>query len=324
MPVSAGTTPSKEQRMKRQWLNKVAEYLDVCEYQKKLDQKTLKAYRIDLRQFKDFFACQGGGISKRELSQYIIHLHQGYKPKSVKRKVAAVRAYFKFLEYEEYLPVNPFAKLYIKCKEPLRLPRTIPFNTIRSLLAVVYRELQTQEEKSRLYDLSIRDIAVLELLFATGMRVSELCALAPGDIDLNEGVIRIFGKGSKERIIQISNDEVIKTLGSYEGRYAPRIAATGSFFINSHGRRLNPPSVRAMLRKYTKDAAIALHITPHMFRHSFATLLLEEDVDIRYIQQLLGHSSIVSTQIYTHVSAEKQRLILSSKHPRNKLSLTQG
>jgi integrase/recombinase XerD len=309
--------------MKRQWLNKVAEYLDVCEYQKKLDQKTLKAYRIDLRQFKDFFACQSDVVmSKRELSKYIIHLHQDYKPKSVKRKVATVRAYFKFLEYEEYLPVNPFTKLYIKYKEPLRLPRTIPFNTIRSLLSEVYRELQTQQEESSLYALFTRDIAVLELLFATGMRVSELCALSPQDINLEEGVIRIIGKGSKERIIQISNVEVIKALGSYESRYASRIAATGSFFINCHGRQLNPPSVRAMLRKYTKDAAIAQHITPHMFRHSFATLLLEEDVDIRYIQQLLGHSSIVSTQIYTHVSAEKQRLILSAKHPRNKLSLT--
>jgi integrase/recombinase XerD len=310
--------------MKEQWLNKVAEYLDVCEYQKKLDPKTLKAYRIDLRQFHDFFACQDGDMSKRELSKYIIHLHQDYKPKSVRRKVAAVRAYFKFLEYEEYLPVNPFTKLYIKYKEPLRLPRTIPFNTIQSLLAVVYRESQTQQEKSHLYDLFIRDIAVLELLFATGMRVSELCTLAPGDINLSEGFIRIFGKGSKERIIQISNGEVIKALGNYESHYASRIQAAGCFFINRQGRQLNPPSVRAMLRKYTKDAAIALHITPHMFRHSFATLLLEADVDIRYIQQLLGHSSIVSTQIYTHVSAEKQRLILSAKHPRNKLSMLQG
>jgi integrase/recombinase XerD len=308
--------------MKKQWLDKAAEYLEVCEYQKKLDQKTLKAYRIDLRQFTDFFTGQPGGMSKRQLSKYIIHLHQSYKPKSVKRKVAAVRAYFKFLEYEEYLPVNPFAKLYIKYKEPLRLPRTIPFNTIQSLLSVVYEKIQPLQEKNRFYDLLIRDIAVLELLFATGMRVSELCSLSPQDINLSEGFIRIFGKGSKERIIQVSNGEVIKVLQDYESCYTDLITATGHFFINRHSRQLNPPSVRAMLRKYTKDAAIALHITPHMFRHSFATLLLEEDVDIRYIQQLLGHSSIVSTQIYTHVTAEKQRLILSAKHPRNKLSMT--
>jgi integrase/recombinase XerD len=307
--------------MMNQWSERMTEYLDVCEFQKQLDKKTLKAYRIDLLQFRDFFPQGTGNIGKTQLSDYIVYLHQTYKPKSVKRKMAAVKAYFKFLEYEEYLPENPFDGWNIRYREPFRLPRTIPFHTIQDLLATVYKKLQNLREKGPQYELLIRDIAVLELLFATGMRVSELCELSLQDLNITEGYIRIFGKGSKERIIQISNPEVIKALRTYEGHFSSFISATGCFFVNRLGRQLSPPSIRAMLRKHTHDAAIALHITPHMFRHSFATLLLEEDVDIRYIQHLLGHSSIVSTQIYTHVSTEKQRSILTAKHPRNKLSM---
>jgi integrase/recombinase XerD len=118
--------------------------------------------------------------------------------------------------------------------------------------------------------------------------------------------------------------EVLKALQDYERLFAKQIAATGIFFINRLNQRLSTQSVRSMIRKYTKEASILIHITPHMFRHSFATLLLEEDVDIRYIQHLLGHSSIVTTQIYTHVSMEKQKFILSAKHPRNKLIVNQG
>jgi integrase/recombinase XerD len=304
-----------------EWTERIAEYLDVCEYQKKLDKKTLKAYRIDLRQFREFFSPETG-TARAALSSYIIYLHKTYKPKSVKRKIASLRAYFKFLEFEGYLLENPFDKLHFKFKEPFLLPRTIPFNTLQDLLSTVYHKMQTQQEKKHCYKLLVRDIAVLELLFATGMRVSELCILSPQDIDIAEGLIRIYGKGSKERIIHISNAEVIKALQTYESYFSDSIAVSGYYFVNRQNHQLAPPSIRAMLRKYTKEAAISLHITPHMFRHAFATLLLEEDVDIRYIQQLLGHSSIVSTQIYTHVSAEKQRAILTAKHPRNKLSLT--
>lgn len=159
----------------------------------------------------------------------------------------------------------------------------------------------------------------MELLFATGMRVSELCSLGPTSIDLINGVIKIYGKGSKERIIQISNPAVLSAVCAYNNVFSPLIQDTGWFFVNRLGNQLSAQSVRNVINAYTELAGIEQHITPHMFRHSFATLLLEEDVDIRYIQQLLGHSSITTTQIYTHVTSKKQRDILATKHPRNKI-----
>lgn len=143
--------------------------------------------------------------------------------------------------------------------------------------------------------------------------------MGAGSISVKEGVIKIFGKGAKERIIQVGNTDVLEAVTEYYTAFAESIEATGYFFINRLGYRLSEQSVRNMITRYTNLAEIELHITPHMFRHSFATLLLEEEVDIRYIQQLLGHSSITTTQIYTHVSSKKQREILVTKHPRNKI-----
>ncbi len=307
----------------REYFQYIIEYLDICEFQKKLDGKTLKAYKTDLKQFKAFFKDKTE-IAKTDLNSYVKSLHEQYKPKTVKRKIAAVKAFFKYLECEDYIAVNPFSKLHIKFREPFILPRTIPLSIIRLLLSAVYDTLSGISQDTYKYSSVLRDIAVLELLFATGMRVSELCDLSVQQINLDEGYIKIFGKGSKERIIQIENQEVLKCLQFYEQHFLDKFSENGPFFINRLGKRLSPQSVRLMIKKYTKKASIPIHITPHMFRHSFATLLLEEDVDIRYIQHLLGHSSIATTQIYTHINAKKQKLILSSKHPRNKLVLNIG
>ena len=167
----------------------------------------------------------------------------------------------------------------------------------------------------------IRDIAVIELLFATGIRISELCSLKPADINLYDQDILIRGKGSKERKIQLGNDNVISILHEYQEECRADIETCGYFFINRLKQRLSEQSVREMINKYCTLAAIDLHITPHMFRHSFATCLLEADVDIRYIQEMLGHSSIHITEIYTHVAMSKQKDILTTKHPRKNLSI---
>ena len=170
----------------------------------------------------------------------------------------------------------------------------------------------------------VRDIAVIELLFATGMRISELCSLKPESIDLESGNILIYGKGAKERVIQIGNPEVISALLLYQEYFEEDIAACGYFFVNKRKNKLSDQSVRFMIKRYAEIAGITQHITPHMFRHSFATLLLEQDVDIRYIQQMLGHSSISTTEIYTHVSNKKQKDILVNKHPRNLIKVNAG
>jgi integrase/recombinase XerD len=166
---------------------------------------------------------------------------------------------------------------------------------------------------------SIRNAAIIELLFATGARISEICSLKSKNIDLSSKTIRIFGKGAKERIIQIENTDVISILKRYMHLISDYINPDGYFFLNNRRNRLSEQSVRTIITNLEKQISSPIHITPHMFRHSVATLLLEEDVDIRYIQKILGHSSINTTQIYTHVTSSKQREILRTKHPRNKI-----
>lgn len=294
----------------------VTEYLEHCEYRKHLDVKTLKAYRIDLKQFEAFSSGTAIFFDKNHVDSYLTFLHKQYKPKSIKRKIACLKAFFHYLEYREILHENPFSKLDIRFREAKLLPKTIPFHSIQDFLSIMY---ETKEHAKTEYQVKscIRDIAVIELLFATGIRISELCSLRPADIDLKSNNILIYGKGAKERILQIGNTQVLSALQLYYDTFQQEISACGYFFVNRMQQKLSDQSVRLMIKRYSKLAGLEQHITPHMFRHSFATLLLEQDVDVRYIQQILGHSSISTTEIYTHVSNVKQKDILFHKHPRN-------
>ena len=294
----------------------IANYLEYCGTQKRLDEKTLKAYRIDLRQFSEQTSSQEiTEITSETLETYIAKLHQQYKPKTVKRKIASVKALFHYLEYKDIIDRNPFNKIQVRFREPVILPKTIPLHTVETFLTTIYKQrsdAKTDYQKRN----ALRDAAVAELLFATGMRISELCTLKNEDVNLYEGIILIYGKGDKERRIQIGNDAVIHILEEYKTEFQTEIENCMHFFANQSGKALSDQSVRRMINKYTSLAAIDLHITPHMFRHTFATSLLEADVDIRYIQEMLGHSSINVTEIYTHVAMSKQRDILTTKHPR--------
>ena len=296
----------------------ISRYLLDCQYQKGLDSKTLKAYRIDLTQFSAFVDQRNLALTREGIMEYIADLHQQYRPKTIRRKIASIKAFCGYLEYEELIKDNPFSRLRLKLSTPLILPRTIPLSAIGAILTAAYQMKEYAKTPGQ-RDVVLRDIAVLELLFATGVRVSELCALQYGDVRLDEGEIKIYGKGAKERFVQIANPDVLKALYNYQEVYKDIIAQAGTFFVNRLRRPLSDQSARSIVDKYSKLAGVETHITPHMFRHSFATLLLEEGVDIRYIQRLLGHSSIVTTQIYTHVAGKKQRDILSEKHPRNQI-----
>lgn len=292
-------------------------FLNHCKIRKALNDKTIKAYKIDLRQFAQF---TDNKFSKDVICQYIDMLHEKYKPKTIKRKIASVKAFTHYLIIEEVIEINPFNKIDISFKEPTMLPKTIPLNVINSILAHAYDSLsqvKTEYQKR----CTTRDIAVLEILFATGARVSEICNLNPSSVDLTNHTIKIFGKGSKERMIQIENPDVLKALQEYYILFQEDIKSSGFFFVNKLHTRLTEQSVREIICKYTAMTEYDIHVTPHMFRHSFATLLLEEDVDIRYIQKLLGHSSITTTQIYTYVAMSKQKEILSTKHPRNRIKV---
>ena len=198
------------------------------------------------------------------------------------------------------------------------MPKTIPLPMIHQLLLYLYSKIDFAST-DYMKKSAVRNAAIVELLFVTGARIAEICTLSKENIDLIGRKIKFYGKNSKERIISIENASVIALLERYTKLFENEIADCNYFFVNKHRRRLSEQSVREMLKNSCTSCGISLHITPHMFRHSFATYLLEEDVDIRYIQQMLGHSSITTTQIYTHVTSSKQKEILRTKHPRNKM-----
>lgn len=304
-----------------QLIQEIKEYLYFCNMRKNLNQKTTKAYSIDLRQFyeyivKNIFPWQ----DKKSIETFIESMHNKYKPKSVKRKIATLKSFFHYLEIEEKIALNPFHKIQVHYKEPFLLPKTISLNNIEKIIIFAYNK---HKVANTLYNrkVTLRNVLLLELLFATGMRISELCSLTLSQFNFSDYIINIYGKGSKERLIQICNKNVQDLLNEYTNRFQNELKENEFFFINRLGNQLSEQSVRNMINHYSSEAGISQHITPHMFRHSFATLLLEEDVDIRYIQQMLGHSSITTTQIYTHTSTNKQRNILTTKHPRNKLNI---
>jgi integrase/recombinase XerD len=297
----------------------IENYLTHCTHQKKLSAKSIKAYAIDLEQLSRHTASEIIPM-KVELSAFITHLHKTCLPRTVKRKIASIRAFLNYLEFEEILIENPIKKIRTKFQIPQTLPRTIPLTVIESILRVAYQELEDARTAYGL-DTDLRNVAIIELLFATGLRVAELCSLDARHIDFDQGSIRIMGKGARERILQIGNPEVLEILRRYAEKNAERIRKTGYFFANRLSSRFSEQSVRFLIRRLCAKAGIEQKITPHMFRHSFATLLLEEDVDIRYIQRMLGHNSILTTQIYTQVTMEKQRKILASKHPRNRIAV---
>ncbi len=297
-------------------IKEMEQYLEFCKYRKELNRNTLKAYRIDLEQYLSFI--KKDFLLKARIGEYITELHKKYKQKTVKRKIASIKAFYRYLEEEERLEgSNPFTKIRVKFKEIESLPRIIPRNDIERLLNHMYDVMKQSGQEATIY----RDLAVIEMFFATGARVYEISNLKIQDIDLDNGIIKLFGKGSKERYVQIGSPEVLEVVKEYYRLNQQEIDKSGFFFVNRQGKRFSEQSIRRMIRKYSCQAGISIHITPHMFRHSVATYLLEEGVDIMYIQKILGHSSIKTTQIYLHIASKKQMEILKERHPRNQMRI---
>ena len=294
-------------------------YLNFCDSMKGLSVKTRIAYSTDLKQFRKWHGKDFDWCNKPVLLDYISEIYKRFKPRTAKRKVASLKAFFHYLEIEEIIEYDPFHKIKYKRKEAIILPRTFPVEILSKILNLAYNKLKSTNLNKHQTESTVRDIAVLELLFASGVRVGELCSLKADDVDLKRKIIKVKGKGDKERYIQITNQSVLNALKKYQKMFSEHINETGFFFINNRKRCLRDQSVRRMINKYANEVNSDLHITPHMFRHTVATLLTEEDVDIRYIQEFLGHSSIQTTQIYTHISLSAQKKILSKKHPRNKI-----
>ena len=305
----------------------IAQFLFHCQYEKNLSPKTLKAYSIDLRQFREHLEAELAvtrldQVDKVALRSYIKGLFGPLAEKSVKRKVATLKSLFRHLEREDLIEANPFRKLDVRIKEKKRLPKTISLADLERLFRHLYRAKEAAPDREAYsYRALVRDIAVLEMLFATGARVAEVCNLETEHVDLRRGQARILGKGGRERILPFADTQVLSILREYFSLFNDPQGGNRHFFCNRDGNRLSEQSVRNVLRKHTSKAGLRLGITPHMLRHSVATLLLEEGVDIRYIQHFLGHSSIATTQIYTEVRDGGQRRVLTSRHPRKKFRL---
>ena len=304
----------------------IDDFIFHCRYEKNLSSNSLKAYRIDLDQFKTFISLESNHddlskVDKYCIKKYIQFLSEKNKPKTVKRKIATLKAFFSYLEFEDIIEINPFHKIRINIHEGKQLPRTIDKKVINKLFKHLYNLKNNFEQKDRYSFFStVRDIAVLELLFSTGLRVFELCNLKKENVNLKTGYVKITGKGNKERIIPICSPETLQALKEYFILFQNFIMIKGYFFINRLNQRLSEQSVRFMIKKYSIEIGTEEKITPHMFRHSIATMLLENGVDIRYIQDFLGHSSISTTQIYAKVNREASRKILNRKHPRNHMN----
>lgn len=295
-------------------------YLDYCRRVRRLNNKTLKAYRCDLFQFVEWLQKNEMAFDDQAILGYIAFMSDKYSPRSAKRKIASIRAFSSYLHLKDRSK-DPFNLVEVRIKEPKRLPRTIPLD---DLVLIVGGECQTGEGL-RGY-IRMRNKMIVELLIATGIRVSELCSLDECDFDIRSRSLLVMGKGSKERMIQIESGNTLSAFSSYIAALHVFLseADAGSeeerpLFVNRFGVRLSEQSARNAVNSLASEAGISSHVTPHMFRHTFATMLLEDDVDIRYIQTLLGHSSLKTTEIYTHVSSSKLREIMRCKNPRDAL-----
>jgi site-specific recombinase XerD len=279
-----------------------ARFLDYCERERQLAPNTLAAYRQDLAEFCRFFADRAtADITGNELVSYSQHLACGRKlaPATVKRRLACVRAMYMRLRRQKLVQETPFADVDLRVRMPIRLPRCLKAAEVRALLHEAERACKTTR------------LATL-LLFTTGVRVAELASIRVGDIDLEQRSIRIFGKGSRERQVFLPDERIAAVLRTYieaEHRYA---SATARLLVNQCGRSASPASLRARIRALGEKVGLARRVTPHMFRHTAATALIEAGVDIRFVQRLLGHQSIGTTQLYTHVSDRALRAAIIS------------
>lgn len=302
-----------------------------CKYERNLSPLTIKAYQIDLRQFRTFLgeAIDPQRIGKELIKDYLRHLFEkGLKGTSVRRKMICLKAFFCFLECDEVLETSPFQKLQLSIKQSNKLPDVMNLNDIRLLINLSRKELPKTDliashriDASRHSDFSavrkLQGVVILELLFATGMRVGELSRLDIEDLDISRRVIKVNGKGSRQRIVPIPNDEVARLLESYETLRKRFSGAMNCLLPNRLRTRMSTQSIRMLVKKHVLKAQLQKRITPHTFRHTTATLLLENGTDISFVQSLLGHQSITTTQLYTHVAEIAQRRAIVLNHPRN-------
>jgi integrase/recombinase XerD len=287
-------------------------FTDYIALEQGLSPRTLEAYERDLARFAEYADVKGVAapldITARMLREYVYHLKDlGLSPASIRRNVSAVRTYFRFLTGDGIVVRDPSERLETP-KRWRTLPDVLSVDEVQRLLAA-----PTLDDT-----LVFRDRALLELAYGAGLRVSEWIALGVRDLLLEEGLVRVFGKGSKERLVPIGRS-AIGAAAIYLRELRPKLEkgeGKGVLFLNARGRPLTRMGAWKILRGYVERAAIEKHVSPHTLRHSFATHLLEGGADLRAVQEMLGHVDIATTQIYTHVDREYLRQVHRSYHPR--------
>lgn len=293
----------------------IGRFLRYLEVERNCSPYTIKSYREDLLSLEEYFSANGegavsiGSLSPVQLRGYVAALHEaGYAKSSVARRLASLRSFFRFAQREGLANSNP-AKPLRNPRRERKLPHFLSNDELGKLLAAPPAN----------EPMGLRDRAILETMYSAGLRVSELVGINREDLDLDGGLVRVRGKGKRERLAPLGSF-AIRALNRWlkhrntlsdKGRTAP-------VFVNKFGTRLTTRSVARMLEKYLKITGLDLRTSPHTLRHSFATHLLDRGADIRSVQELLGHKSLVTTQIYTHVSTASLRNVYEQAHPRAK------
>jgi integrase/recombinase XerC len=284
--------------------------------------KTVKGYRADLYQFRAFLeerlASDEGGVRVESIDitgirEYLAFLFTRLKRKTIARKLSALRSFFIFLERRGIVNVNPAAEI----SSP-RLEKTIP---VYLSVDEMFRLLEGADRRD---PLGLRDLAILEILYSTGLRVSELTSLNLIDVSFEERLVRVKGKGGKERVVPIGRraaaalERYLKAAESLRKMKTWEEKDGGALFVNFRGGRLTSRSVRSIVKQYAERSGAPSDVSPHSMRHSFATHLVDGGADLRSVQELLGHSSLSTTQRYTHVSLDRLMSVYDKSHPRSK------
>ena len=286
--------------MEQRYIEKFIRYLEI---EKNYSKHTLLNYRLDLEDLGRFLKdSKIEDVDYLTLRKYLVHLKErNLKQKTVSRKISCLRSFFRFLCREGYLKENPIVSLSSPKSEKY-LPLFLTEDEITKLIEAP----STEDERG------LRDRAILETFYSTGIRISELVGLNISDIDFIAAVIKVSGKGKKERLLPIG-DKALSAIRAYIDK---RKSKEDSLFLNKNGRRITDRGVRDVVKKYIRIASLKSGISPHTLRHSFATHLLNRGADLRSVQELLGHANISTTQIYTHLTTEKLKSVYDKAHPR--------
>ena len=284
----------------------INKYLDYLKYERKLSNNTILSYKNDLKDLHKFFNEDIIKVNYQALVKYINSLSI-LNPRSIAHHITVINSFYSFLVLNEYIKVNPAENISIP-KLPKKLPEYLTVEEINKLLDVELIDAY-----------SYRNKAMLETLYATGLRISELINLRFSNVDLNNNLIRVMGKGSKERMVPL-NDIATKYITIYINEYRNqilRLKQSEYLFISNAKKPITRQGFFKIIKKECKRAMITKNVSPHVLRHSFATHLLANGADLRVIQELLGHSNIVTTEIYTHVVNEKIKKDYNETHPRS-------